>query len=274
MAIETKDRVDGLLVVIPIVNDNPFFSECLESLDKQTLDKNKFTLFLSVNNRTPDVVNDIKKRVSSYEFDYVIEYSDILNSGNARNLGLAYAQQNGFDYLVFIDDDDLISESYLGELLSKISFSTFDIVVSNVMFRVGDSDEDHPYAEDYRKKDTSSMFKVRRFFNSPWMKIFRVGTIGEYRFPDLKRSQDVVFMTRLSREIKSIGFTGDESIYYVRKRLDSTSRKKQNFFYELYYRFIVVFKYILPLIFKKGYSIKFLLSRCLAQLILIVKNSF
>ena len=269
-----KSYKKDLLVVIPIVSDNPFFVECLKSLDSQTLEKDRYSLFLSVNNRDRGVLSSIEKRLDEYEFDYKLEYSRVLNSGNARNLGLDYAISKDYKYIVFIDDDDLVSDEYLEGLLNQIENSTYDLVVSNVKFMVGHTVMDHPYAVDYWKKDSTSIYKARRFFNSPWMKIFRVSTILEYRFPQLKRSQDVVFMTRLSSVVQSIGFTGEDAIYYVRKREDSTSRKKQNFFFEFYYRMIVINKYILPLMLKKGYSRKFLLSRAVAQFILIFKNSF
>ena len=102
-------------VIIPTYKPQDYLWRCLDSLDGQTLAKDKFEVILVLNGCKEPYDGEIKNYAvnhSQLPLDYI--QTDKGGVSNARNIGIDAA--NG-DYITFIDDDDYVSPRYLEALL-------------------------------------------------------------------------------------------------------------------------------------------------------------
>ena len=101
-------------VIVPTYKPQTYLWECLDSIYNQTFPKTDYELVLVLNGCNEPYNTQIKEWLSKHE-DLQVQYFQIDEGGvsNARNIALNNAKGK---YVTFIDDDDLISFSFLEEL--------------------------------------------------------------------------------------------------------------------------------------------------------------
>ncbi len=217
-------------IIIPTYNPDDYIKECLTSIFQQTLSTNLFEIIIILNGDVDKYTPRIKKIIETAPKDLHISFYTTTTKGvsNARNIGIEKATG---EYICFIDDDDLISPTYLTQLLEKANDKT--VVISNVhSFKKNAQECSNNFficKQLSHKNDyiNASQFKIRSFLAFPVAKIIHKNIIGDRRFDTrFKNGEDALFITTLSDRIKSIDFTNDDAIYYVRERNGSASRKK------------------------------------------------
>lgn len=206
-------------------------------------------------------------------FNFVFIYTKHIGVSNARNIGIDIAKG---EFICFVDDDDVVSNSFLEELLKK---STGDsIVVSNVkQLNFHTNKLEQNYLETaYSKLNCSeafSLFKFRKFFSSACCKLIPRDLIGKNRF-NIRQSvgEDAFFMASISNRVKKVSFSSENCIYYIRARGNSLSRNKDSK--------LTLFKKRIPLIFDyiylycknfPKYNFLFIMTRILATIKIIIK---
>lgn len=217
-------------VIIPTYNPGDYIEDCLNSIYRQNYPLNKFEIIIILNgditkykNKIVNIINNAPKELTVSLFTTTIE-----GVSNARNIGLTYAKG---DYICFIDDDDIISPTYLSKLISKADNRT--IVISNIYSfknNIKEKAENFFVCPQLRNKDqyvNASLYKNRSFLAFPVAKIIHKDIISNRRFDvRFKNGEDALFITSLTDKIDKILFTDDDAIYYVRERNGSASRKK------------------------------------------------
>ena len=114
---------EKISVIVPVYNVESYLSQCLDSIINQT-----FTDFelIAVNDGSTDsslsILHDYSKR------DSRIIVIDKPNTGvsDTRNLGLSNAQG---EYVCFVDADDILSHTYLGDMYEIASRKHADMVL-------------------------------------------------------------------------------------------------------------------------------------------------
>lgn len=217
-------------VIIPTYNPGDYINECLNSLYNQTFPLNSVEVLVILNGniqKYQETVNNILIRAPK-ELKVQLFISPKAGVSNARNIGIENATGK---YICFIDDDDIVSPSYLASLYSKANSNT--IVISNVYSfkqNIAEKAENFFVCSQLRQKDKyykQSFFKNRSFLAFPVAKIIHRNIIGNRRFDNrFKNGEDALFITSLTDKIKNIEFTDNDAIYYVRERIGSASRKK------------------------------------------------
>lgn len=256
-------------VIIPTYKPQNYIFECLISLSKQTFDISLFEVIIVLNGIEQPYKDDISSFICQNNFtNQYILFSNEKGVSNARNLGLNVAKGN---YICFVDDDDVVSDSYLSRMYEKIKDKTNTIVVSNVLcFKDINAD----YEKDYLSKAFSNyksegVFKNRSFLSSACCKIIPKSMIGDMRFNNrLSKSEDAVFMFLISKNIKSIIKTSPDSIYYRRLRQESVSRRKLSKYSVIKNSFLIITFF--TKIFMKSphkYSFRLFVSRIVATVI-------
>lgn len=83
-------------LIIPSYNPDFYFSECLQSVANQTLDKKRFEVIIVINGCTIDSVRYILKQCEFFaqKINIKILYAETAGAANARNIGLRYASGN------------------------------------------------------------------------------------------------------------------------------------------------------------------------------------
>ncbi|MFZ2726067.1 MAG: glycosyltransferase [Methylococcaceae bacterium] len=116
----------GISVIVPSYKGEKTIIRCLESLYKQSLDKNLYEVIIVINGEPDNSVQLINEYITKHK-KLVIKLLILKEAGAslARNTAASHINYN---YSVLVDDDDWISENYLQALLKATA--TCDIPVA------------------------------------------------------------------------------------------------------------------------------------------------
>lgn len=264
-------------VIIPTYKPKEYLWECLASLVNQTFPKEAFEVILVLNGCEEPYKSDIEKYISTKMLGMNVNFIHTLQGGvsNARNLAL---DQVKGEYVTFIDDDDLVSPSYLEELYEKVDSTTIALSYPYA-FDDGALDVQVPYhitdvfdvCSNLTNNKISS--KVRKYFSGPCMKLIPMSFIQDRRFDvRFKNGEDSLFMFLISDKFKDVSFTSKNAIYYRRKREDSavTTKRSRRSIINNRLKLMCVYSHIYwcnPV----KYSFAFYLTRILAAIRVIIK---
>lgn len=256
-------------VIIPTYKPQAYLWECLESINRQTLNKNSFEVILVLNGCNEPYNSQIiswKEAHSCINFNYI--QTDQGGVSNARNLALDKAQG---EFITFIDDDDYISTSYLKELLDNADKDTVSLCYP-LSFDDGTTKfEEYYITGDYNrnfKKNACDINATKKFFSGPVYKLIHRDIIGNRRFDkSFVNGEDSIFMFLISDQIKKISFTSKNAVYYRRLRHGSALSKKKSRKYVVKNQFRMMVEYS-KIFFSSPskYNFEFYITRLLAAI--------
>jgi len=220
-----------LSIIIPTYKTGNYIKETIDSIKCQYFSDYKVEIIIVLNGEKEpyfNLLNDIVK-----PFSYKIIYTHIKGVSNARNIGIAEAKGR---YLMFLDDDDLLSENYINTILDK-AIEEDTIYASNVLcFKDGTNQYYKDYignfVEQNSKVDQSRgrfrIMKYSKLMSSSCFKLIPKKIIDNTRFnTKLSISEDALFMFAISRNIKNIEVL--DGIFYCRRvRINSAMKVKKN----------------------------------------------
>lgn len=223
-------------VIIPSYKPGNYLWECLNSLELQTLSKDKFEIILILNGCNEPYRTEIDLYIKKSKLHYNLIQTDTAGVSNARNLGIERATG---EYITFIDDDDFVSPSFLNELLDKATPNTIPLAYPFAFW------ENNPVQISYKMTDIFNKYhlhgprpfssNVRQYFNGAWMKLIHRNIIKDNRFnTKYKIGEDALFMFLISNNFKIVDFTSTKATYYRRYRNNSavTSKKNRQFLFQ------------------------------------------
>lgn len=253
-------------VIIPTYSPSNYIEECLESLEKQTLDKSQYEVIVILNGQREPYYDYLETILKKSSFRFRLVYTSKKGVSNARNIGLSIAMG---DSICFIDDDDIVSSNYLLSL-SKLVMPN-SIVVSNLLVF---SDDKKICREDYVSKafkqncDLSSLFFNRKFFSSSCAKIIPREVLKDTYFDTtISLGEDSLFMATISCNVKKVIRSDEDVIYYRRERNLSASRGRYPKSFVRRNKMTLIGKYIKLYINKiKDMNFLFFISRIVATI--------
>lgn len=221
-------------VIIPTYRPQGYLRECLESLDRQTLDRSEYEVLVVLNGEREPYYSEIQDELQGCSFRGELSYSPAAGVSNARNIGLDRARGG---YICFIDDDDIVSPAYLEGLYRALAGHPGAIAVSNVATFI--HRDDKTFGKDYiglaferflKQQPTNSLFKKRKFLSSSCCKMIPKKVIGNTRFDvNVRLGEDSLFMFMVSNQIRDIKLSDAKAVYYIRIRPGSVSRSRSPF---------------------------------------------
>ena len=124
------------IIIATITRNRPkMLANLYRSLAKIDIPANAGIKFLVVENNDVSTsdgwLHDISEEVKPHPVQYFLE-TDI-GISYARNRALDYGEQEGADFLVFVDDDELVEPDWLTKLLDEQQRMNLDIVGSPVL---------------------------------------------------------------------------------------------------------------------------------------------
>lgn len=264
-------------IIIPTYKPGDYIRECLESLFHQDLSCDEYEIIIILNGCCEPYFSNLHKIINDANCVNVkIFQTDIPGVSNARNIGIDNATGK---YILFVDDDDWVSEHYLTSLLSIASPKT--IACSNVILK--DSIEGkalpHFLSSAYKRcktYDKLTLFNSRSFLSSVWCKLIPNDVIGDRRFDSkYKLGEDSLFMFVISDRIKGITLSSENIVYYVRARENSVSRRHYSFTLRVKVALSLTLSYF-HYFLKSPFKYNFLLfaSRVFATLIKLRKKEY
>lgn len=217
-------------IIIPTCKPTVFLEECLNSLQQQTLSFDKFKVTIVLNGDKEPYYSNIQNTLNEFKFDYSLIYTEEKGVSNARNLGV---EKTSNPYIVFLDDDDLLTENYLEQLLLVVEPSC--IVVSNVLgFKESKENPIKDYLSFEKSFQSNDLVKYRRYLSNSCCKLISRELIKDTKFDsNLFKGEDALFMFTVSPRILKIISTAPDVIYFRRIRPYSASRTKYSIFKEL-----------------------------------------
>lgn len=261
-------------VIVPTYKPQAYLWECLDSIYNQTFPKAEYEVILVLNGCCEPYRTQIKEWMSRHS-DMQVNFIQTDEGGvsNARNIALDEASG---EYVAFIDDDDLISPTYLEELYEKATPDTVSLCYPYA-FCDKKPEEQLQYgitdAYEYCVKNgcNSIASRVRKYFSGPCMKLIPMSFIQGRRFDrNFKNGEDTIFMFLISDKFRNITFTSRNAIYYRRYRKGSAATTKHSKKEEILNTIRCMME--CTKIFLKGkYNLYFYASRIIAGLMYIIK---
>ena len=254
-----------IAVLIPTYKPGWYLQRCLQSIEEQTLPKDNFKVYIALNGPKDNFEEVIHSALDSTNFDYEFFYLELASVSNTRNYLI---ENSAEEYIVFVDDDDVISKNYLEELL-KVSDAT-NIGIANV-YNFSESLDDLKgsyIGKSFEKleKTTSSKYKSRKYFSSPCAKMIHRTIIGNVRFDtELAIGEDSLFMAKISHKVQNVKKTAASACYYVYEREGSATRQKIDKKKELK-RIVYLLKEYSKMLLSFRYNTLFIMTRVAATL--------
>lgn len=250
-------------VIIPTYKPQDYLWECLDSLVAQTFPKEDFEVILVLNGCHEPWNSTIREYIDTRMQGMNVNYMHTNQGGvsNARNIALDKVKG---EYITFIDDDDLISPTYLEELYEKAAPDTVSLCYPYA-FNDGKIEEQLPYTiteayNYYMSRQCKSLSsRVRKFFSGPCMKLIPMSFIQGRRFDvRFKNGEDSLYMFLISDKIHKLSFTSRHAIYYRRFRENSATTTKHAWGYMLKNGWLMACSYTL-IFFAKPFDYSFTL---------------
>lgn len=254
-----------IAVIIPTFKPDKYIKDCLSSLQTQTISKDLFKVYIALNGSKEPYLSNIQEILSNCDFSYEIHYFEKANVSNARNKMLDIIKE---DYIIFLDDDDILSYNYLENLSSVTSNNVMGVCDLRTFEGNLDISGKNYISEAYAKLDIQefSKFKFRSYLSSPVAKMLHKDMISNIRFnTNVNIGEDSLFMMQISPNISSIKKAPYHTCYYTRIRANSTTRRKSRKVKELIRINYLISQYT-AMLFSQKHSKLLVLSRIVATI--------
>lgn len=195
-------------IIIPNYNKGTLIKNCLNSVFKQTINRDEYEVIVIDDGSTDNSLEVIK------DFDVISLKSNRLGAGGARNKGLDIAKG---EYVILLDSDDFFaSNTVLAKL--KENLNGEDIVfVRYVEDKLGEKriiqeDEDNTLEE--------LIYKSKYFCCT--LKCFKKSLVSDIRYKERCAHEDISFVMELMCKAKSMLFFKDNLYIYYKSNAEST----------------------------------------------------
>lgn len=222
-------------VILPTYNMELYLAQCLKSI---TLQSYKNIEVIVVIDGATDSSFQIAKSFQDQDERFKVIWQENAGSGPARNNGLMHATG---EYIMFVDPDDWIDSNMVECLLEDLIKYNVDLVVAGGK-NIYENNSSRNNVERYEKTLIRGQKNVREVYmdllaegklGAPTCKLFKTKLIREsnIQFPDLRRSQDIVFNYRYYDVISSI-YISDCTAYNYRIIEDVQNLKLKRDYYK------------------------------------------
>lgn len=254
-------REEGIGIIIPSFKPQKYIEKCLDSLNKQTLDKEKFKVYIILNGPKEYFWDYLSRTLKTMDINIELVYIQECGVSKARNTGIML---NEFEYILFLDDDDFLSSNFLQDIFNYRKLDS--IVFSNTISIDFQGNEKRDYLSNdflnnYTKKNLGLLASRKQLSNSCG-KLIPMDIVQKIRYKeDIFIGEDSLFMAMLSKNFKKTIYSNLSIIYYRTVRENSISRS--NLTIKKIKNDIILAKYYLILLLK-GYNFLFVITRVLA----------
>lgn len=205
------NREPLISVVLPTYNVAQYLPQCLESVATQTYRNIEVIIIIDgATDESYEIAQDFCKKDSRFS----VFWQENAGSGPARNAGLAHCRG---ELVMFVDPDDWIEPELLEKLYKAQCEGNYDLVASERSVALCDKSGGivRTAPKHYKSETIVGQQEVRQAFmrmlemlvvSNPTQKLYKISLIQEYniQFPDLRRSQDIVFNYRYYNHISSL----------------------------------------------------------------------
>lgn len=211
----------NLAIIVPAYNVEKFILPCIESIINQKTTYS-FQLII-VDDGSTDNTSSIIKKIGNKnrKFVKIIKENNKGFSG-ARNTGLSYVDS---EYVAFVDSDDIISPTFVDNLLDVAYKDSADIVEGSYQ-KFNDSGNMH---ESVIHDNTTNVDPYNSLYGYPWGKVYKMTLFTNVQFPEGFWYEDTVGMYRIWSKAKRVSTIATIVYYYRNNRngITFSSRGKE-----------------------------------------------
>lgn len=208
---EMKMKQPLVSIILPTYNVYPYLAQCLDSISAQTYQN--IEVIIVIDGAT-DGSYELAKEYVNRDSRFSVYWQENAGSGPARNNGLDHAKGK---FVLFVDPDDWIKEDYVEQMVDAQKEGDYDLVAT--------TSEDYYFTKNktlkYKRcqeveniefigkecvhKHYASLFE-HSMICAPTRTLYKMDIIRKCNitFPDMRRSQDVVFNYRYYDCISSV----------------------------------------------------------------------
>lgn len=198
-------------IVMPNYNKAEYIEESLSSIYSQTLDKSEYEIIFIDDGSTDNSLDIVNKFLNNDNL--TILHTDRKGAGGARNIGIDNSKG---EYIVFLDSDDYLANNTVLEKLSS-QINNEDIIFLNF---IKDKFGEITTIID-EKTDIYQKIAHTKWLGCP-TKCFKRSLIGDTRFVENRRYEDVSFTLTNLCKVKSYAYL-DEPFFVYRKVQNSNT---------------------------------------------------
>lgn len=204
------DKYPLISVIVPIYNVEPYLRKCVDSIISQTYRNLEIIL---VDDGSPDHCPEICDEYAEKDSRIIVIHKPNGGLSDARNAGL---KQFKGEYVMFVDSDDWIDETYIYNMYESIGNA--NVVISGCTYT---TEEGIPYEKKLPGTFAFMDLIDNSMFGYACLKLYRKKAISNQVFKEILR-EDLIFNLRLlnsefSKCFSIVSRTG----YYYRQRSNS-----------------------------------------------------
>ena len=232
-----KNNNPKVSIIIPTYNVEHYLLQCLKSIAEQTY--NNIECIIIIDGAT-DQSFDIAKNFCKHDDRFHVHWQENAGSGPARNNGMNRATG---DLIMFVDPDDWCKPDYIENMVRLQQSGDYDIVSTSettVYFNNKGKIKKILYPHyieaqyiGYEQLHEKYLFLfLNGYIHAPHCKIYKSSIINKYNicFPDLRRSQDIVFNYRYYDHAKSILISNYSGYMYRVLSKERAKRLKPDYY--------------------------------------------
>lgn len=227
----------GISIIIPAYNAEKTIDKCIRSIIAQIYTDWEI---VAVNDGSIDGTEEKLKKWEEADPRITVINQKNSGSGPARNAGMRRASGK---YIMFVDPDDWIESNMLQTYWDNAEHYNVDLTVSDSIEDIYHNGEllrsEHNPVEKVYCRDKAETraayldFFVKGLIRGPVCKLYNRKIIEDNRieFPELRRSQDIVFNYRYFDSIESI-YVFDSCLYHYVKEENQQKKKIPRDYYK------------------------------------------
>lgn len=190
-------HMEKISVIIPVYNDEKYLAQCLDSVLRQTYSNIEIIL---VDDGSTDSTPELCEKYREKYANIRILHKKNGGVGSSRNAGLEMATG---EYILFVDHDDLLSETHIEELYKLLKKNDADIAVGNFNRFIEEKraygiwiKEDDYFEKTYTPEEWFSVeyetvpYNRSMIFVVPWGKLYKRSLFENIVYPINARVED------------------------------------------------------------------------------------
>lgn len=224
-------------IIIPVYNSSKYIEKCVISLGNQTY--KDFEVIFVDDCSSDDTINVIERIASNVNLNFTILKQELNQGpGSARNKGIENA--NG-QYLIFIDSDDWIKDTYIMKLVSLAEEENADIVFCDYLRAYSNGKLKVSNDFSYATNIINNMEYAATCNDGVTRKIIRKKTFDEYniKFPIWRNGEDIDVAIKIAIVAKKIIYLAEPMYYYYQRdnSLSNSLPDNDKFYIEIFNNF-------------------------------------
>jgi glycosyltransferase involved in cell wall biosynthesis len=214
------DKSIKVSIIVAVYNTIQFLEQCVHSLMTQTYDNFEI---IFIDDASTDSSYKLLKTILS-EYPNLSDKWSIIR--NEKNMGIGYCrriamQQATGEYMIHVDSDDYVDNTFIEKLVKKAQNDHADIVICNTADVVNDKVTFNNIENITDKSELIKRLLIGTFHNSLWNKLIKSSIIVQNElYPEdiFRIMEDKSIMFRCVYFANKIAYLNPPLYYYRKKR--------------------------------------------------------